>query len=176
MNEIYLTHYCHKNLEPFRSISFYTKKTNEIVSKLSLLPGKAYGRFRNYEWYASQRKETEEWLYKSFIEAGGIPKIYHPIYFVLGNSEYIKSCYGDDVRMYQIRLDEVSENEISFTLNDSMNIHVSGEERKVFTREDLFEYIKEQGSTLQDYIATLDKDHKYIEVQIWNSSYFTKYI
>jgi hypothetical protein len=176
MNEIVLTHYCHKDLEPFMSISSYSEKTDEIISRLSQLKGKAYGRFRNYEWYFSQRKETEQWLYNGFIERRGIPKTTNPIYFVLGNSEYIQSCYGGDVKIYQVRLDDVPENEISFTLSDSMSIHVSGEERKVLTKKDLFEYIENQGTTLLNYITHLDKNHKYIEAQIWNNSYFAQLV
>ena len=170
MDGIFLTHYCHKDLEPFRSISSYSEKTDEIVNRLSQLEGKAYNRFRNYEWYASQRKETEQWLYHGFIEGGGIPKITNPFYFVLGNSEYIQSCYGEDVKLYHIRLEEVCEKEISFTLSDSMYIHVSGEEKKVLTKKDLYEYIENQGITLLDYVIRLDKDHKYIEAQIWSNN------
>lgn len=177
MNEVLLTHYCHKDIKPFMSISSYSEKTDEIVSSLSQLKGKAYGRFRNYEWYASRRKETEQWLYHGFINQGGIPKITNPIYFTLGYSEYLQSCYGnDDVKTYQIRLDAVSEKEISFTLSDSMSIHVSGEEKRVLTKKNLFEYIENQGTTLLDYITHLDKNHKYIEAQIWNNSYFVRLV
>ncbi len=109
MDELFLSHYYHKDLEPFRSISLNTEKTDEIVSRLSQIRGKAYGRFRNYEWYSSQRKETEQWLYKNYVEAGGIPIISNPIYFILGNSEYLESCYGENVKIYRIRFDEILE-------------------------------------------------------------------
>lgn len=172
MDEVLLTHYCHKDLEPFRSIAVHTEKDNEVVSRLSQLPGEAYGRFRNYEWYAPLRKETEQWLYRNFVQIGGTPKILNPIYFVLGYSEYLEACYGKDVKIYQIKLDEISEQEISFTLSDSMSIHVSGEERKVLTKKDLYKFIENQKTTLQEYIIDLDNDHKYIEAQIWNNCYF----
>lgn len=166
---------CHKDSVPFMSITSYSEKTNEIVSKLSQLKGKAYGRFTNYyEWYAPRRKETEQWLYDGFIEKGGIPKITNPIYFTLGNSEYLQSCYGEDVKIYQIKLDDVLEKEISFTLSDSVSIHVSGEEKRVLTKKDLVTYVESKGTALLDYITHLDKNHKYIEAQIWNNSYFTQ--
>jgi hypothetical protein len=56
------------------------------------------------------------------------------------------------------------------------SIHVSGEERKVITRKELFFYIEKQGITLSDYISTINKDRKYIETQIWNNSYFANLI
>lgn len=174
LTDIFLTHYYHRDLEPFKSISCYSEKTDDIVNRLSQFESKAYGRFRNYEWYAPRRKETEQWLYKGFIESGGMPETENPIYFVLGDSEYLKSCYGGYVKTYQIRLNEIAEKDISFTLADSMSIHVSGEKREVLTKKDLFEYIKKQGTTLGDYIIQSDKDRKYIEAQIWNYCYFRK--
>jgi hypothetical protein len=168
MKGILLTHYYHKDFEPLKSILSDTETGNETVNRLSQLPEKAFKRFKNYEWYTVQRRGTEEWLYNRFVAMGGVPKVLNPIYFVLGDSEYLRTCYGENVRVLQIGLDEISEKEISFTLSDSMAIQVSGAEKNVLTKKALFEYIENQGVTLIDYINSLDEGHQYIEAQLWS--------
>lgn len=141
---------------------------------MSQLSEKAFKRFKNYEWYTVQRRGTEEWLYNRFVAMGGVPKVLNPSYFVLGDSEYLQTCYGQNVRTLQIGLDEISEKEISFTLSDSMAMYVCGGEKNVLTKKDLFEYIENKRATLFDYINSLDESHQYIEAQLWNNSYFSK--
>ena len=168
-----LVHYYNKDFASLKSISATTNVT-EIVGLLSEQECKAFNRFKNYEWYIAQRIGTEKWLHDVFFNQGGRPKIFTPIYFVLGNSEYLKMCYGENVGIIEIPLRDIDEEDISFTLSDSVSIHVSGENKLVLTKKTLIKYVSEQNNSLFDYIKQLDEQHCYIEAQIWNDSYFAK--
>lgn len=170
-----LSHYYNKNIEPLKSISRNKDNIEIVCELLRQQDGKSFNRFKNFEWYIQERTNTESWLFEAFKKIGGKPRVKAPIYFVLGNNSYLEECYGENVGIIQIPLEDIPKEDISFTLEDSMSIHVSGSDRAVFTIEMLLDYIDEQNMSLETYLEAMNRKHKYIEAQIWNDEYFEKY-
>lgn len=173
INSLTLCHYYHKNFNPLKSITA-TNDHIEIVESLANQTGKTFDRFRNYDWYIKNRIATEKWLYDKFIELYPAPKLTSPLYFVLGESQYLKVCYGDNARQISIPLNCIDEKDISFTLSDSMSIHVRNDEKKLYSKKTLIQLMQTQNICIYDYIRKLDEQNKYIEAQIWSDKYFEK--
>lgn len=167
-----LTHYYNKNAEALLSIS--ENACTSLINMLSQQEGKAYIRFKNYKWYLEQRNATEKWLYKSFIEKGGKPVITKPRYFTLGESPYLKTCFGVNVMEINISLNSVDEKDVSFTLDDSMAIQIDNKQKVVYTKKELFHIVKQKAITIDEFVKQKAKENSYIEAQIWNTKYFGK--
>ena len=62
----------------------------------------SFSRFtnRDFDGYYKKRIRTEDWLYKSFIALGGKPKTKAPLYFVLGESNYLSHWFENGTRYY----------------------------------------------------------------------------
>lgn len=175
METLLLTHYYSEEFEPMHSIIDCDERQRQVIVKqLSANPNKSYGRFRNFEWYIKNRMETEKWLYQEFIKLGGIPKLISPLYFILGSSNYLESCYGSQVKKIQVSIDIINECDISFTLTDSMAMYLSKDIKRVLTEKMLFELLGNNHNDLMEYIKNIDSEHKYIEAQVWNNEYFIK--
>lgn len=175
MSSLKISHYYSDEFKPFYNILNSNKEdSNHLLEMLKSNPNKAYNRFRNYDWYIEQREKTENWLYSEFVKLGGTPKSLHPLYFVLGESKYLKSCYGDTARVKSLYLHQVDTNEISFTLEDSLSIFVSKEShKKVYTYSGLFEELGANNESISRRVVQLYEQRKYIEVQVWNPIYCT---
>jgi len=165
-----LIHYFNGNMRALHTVSDgYCSE--DVLQILKSLTGRAFNRFRNYEWYIEQRVLTEKWLYESFLEIGGTPIIIHPRYFVLGESPYLCSCYGESVRQFRLPYDAVDETDISFTLNDSMKNYLDNN-KVIFTKSKLHDYAASCGMTIEALARDKAQHQEYIEAQIWNLRYF----
>ena len=117
----FLTHYYKTGNPPFRSLSALAdSEALKIASEFQNETALVYRRFKKYELYWLERRETERWLRNEFIKKGGQPKEEYPQYMVLGTSSYISEGYDDMCSEIRIPLSEFSEREISFTYPDSM--------------------------------------------------------
>lgn len=127
--------------------------------------GTAFGRFSDFENYYPKRIKTEKWLYNSFIEAGGNPQVKNPYYFVLHHSTYLSEWF-DNALITSILLKDIADEDISFTIGDSMSKATT----EIITKDDLVTMMNDF-TTIDQFLESLDVH--YIEAQLWNNQYFT---
>ena len=167
-----LVHYYSGILERLHSVT--ESCSDKVLLQLMKRPEKAYKRFQNYEWYIANRKATETWIYEQFEAKGGNPQTRYPRYFVLGENRYLASGFGEEWNKVVIELENVDEKDVSFTLDDSMKLHVSGMARVVLTKEELIRYAIEKRGSLEAFVKEKESRNEYVEAQIWNPKYWEK--
>ncbi len=176
IEELYITNYCDKRCSPMHSITSVPRveafSLAQNYSQYASTSFNSFSRFtdRDFEGYYEKRVRTEEWLYNSFIEIGGRPKSSHPLYFVLGESDYLKHWFENGV-ITKILLKDIDPFDISFTYGDSMSKMDSEERMNPFNKDALFMYIYQTTSDVGSFLNELNKQNKYIEVQLWNDAY-----
>lgn len=152
-----LIHYYDPTMPPLRSITECC--SGDVIKKLSDMDGQAFHRFRNFDWYAKQRNQTEKWLYDAFVQRGGRPTLVHPRYFVLGESKLLRYGFGGNAATIRIPLDRVDGAHVSFTLDDSMKLFLDAEQPRIWLKDEIVEKM-------------LSAKGAYVEAQIWDLRYF----
>lgn len=176
MQELYITNYCDKRCSPMSSITrLPAKEARSVARELSKHAGNfftSFSRFRDkdFDGYYKKRIRTEEWLYNSFIQLGGKPKNAHPLYFVLGESKYLKDWFENGVET-KLLLNDIDFDDISFTFGDSMAKMDFADRMNLFNKESLFKFIYENTNDVSLFLNELNKQNKYIEVQLWSDDY-----
>lgn len=177
MNEtLYITNYCDKKCSPMDSITkLPVNEAYSLAKNLSQYAGTSFTSFsrfsdKDFDGYYKKRIRTEEWLYRSFIALGGKPRHSHPIYFVLGESTYLNEWFDDGIQT-KLLLNDVDAADISFTYGDSMSMMDSEARMNPFTEETLLQFIHETTYDINAFLNELDKQNRYIEVQLWNDRY-----
>lgn len=177
---LYITNYCDRRCSPLDSITrISTEDAYSLAKKLSQYAGDSFtsfSRFRekDFDGYYKKRLRTEEWLYNSFIELGGKPQNAHPIYFVLGESRYLNEWFENGIKI-EILLSNIDFVDVSFTFGDSMSKMDSDDRMNLFTKESLFNFIYETTDDVSSFLNKLNKQNKYIEVQLWNDIYIEEF-
>ena len=161
-----VVHYYNEAFMPLRSIT--EELSAKLAERLSLQSGKAFGRFRNLEWYVNARRETEEWLLESFTAKGGNPQTRYPRYFVLGESAELEKNFGANAGRIVLEWENLDPQDVSITLDDSMKIHVSGSERRVYTKNELNDYAISNYGSLEALVKHKQEAGEFVEVQVWN--------
>ena len=161
-----VVHYYNEAFMPLRSIT--EELSAELAERLSLQSSKAFGRFRNLEWYVNARRETEEWLLESFTAKGGNLLTRYPRYFVLGESAELEKNFGANAGRIVLEWENLDPQDISITLDDSMKIHVSGSERRVYTKNELNDYAISNYGSLEALVKHKQEAGEFVEVQVWN--------
>lgn len=167
-----LYYYLEPGRTPFLSItSLSNDKAKDIAAELAPGTTSPKNRFcaEDFPGYYEKRLATEKWLYRSFIEKGGDPITEHPIYFTLGESNFLHKWFGNGT-VYSISLKDVQTNRVSFTLGDSMALYGT-RSTKVLTSKELSDLLDRYSI---DEIKR-DCDIQYIEAQLWYDD-FTEYI
>lgn len=176
MQELYITNYCDKRCSPMSSITRLPIKEAYLVAKeLSKHAGDSFTSFsrfsdKDFDGYYKKRMRTEEWLYNSFVKLGGKPKNAHPVYFVLGESIYLKDWFENGVET-KLLLSDIDSDDISFTFGDSMAKMDSADRMSLFNKESLFKFIYENTNDVGLFLNELNKQNRYIEVQLWSDVY-----
>ena len=172
-----LTHYSSRLSDrPNRTFLTITEhnpsQQHEIAKRLSKEVGRALRRFdeKSFDDYLLRRTQTEEWLYESFLELGGVPEVAHPYYFIVGENEQLRRDFGNDARVFQIDTKDILSCHISFTLGDSMGVFSSSACKIVYTLEQIEERISEEGY-IKIQMEGLPLYHQYIEAQLWSKKY-----
>jgi hypothetical protein len=129
----------------------------------------------DFDGYYKKRLRTEEWLYDSFLALGGKPQNEHPLYFVLGESNYLNNWYEDCITT-RILLDLIDVTDISFTFGDSMSRMDSEDRKNPFNKETLINFISETSSEIHMFLDDLNRKNRYIEVQLWNDRYVKDFL
>jgi hypothetical protein len=116
-----LTHYYHKNDNPFQNLSSLAdEKALSVISNLRDRAGAVYRRFRNPEQYLMQRREAENWVRREFIKKSGQPASVYPHYFVIERARWIEAGYNGESLALQFPVSAFQPEQISFTYPDSM--------------------------------------------------------
>lgn len=174
--KLYITNYCDKRCSPFTSS---TRLSNvdacSLAKKLSRYAGTTFTTFsrftdKDFDGYYKKRIHTEEWLYSKFIELGGKPKNTTPLYFVLGESSYLNDWFENGMKT-KLLLSHIDSDDVSFTFGDSMSKMDSEDRMDPFNKETLFKFIHEISEDVISFLIDLNKQNRYIEVQLWNDIY-----
>lgn len=165
-----ITHYYTQNSKPFQSITDLPTSLRQNLCKLfTPNTNRAFIRFKDYDTYINNRIKTEEWLYYEFIKIGGIPLVYHPLYFVLGESTYLKNCFGKNTLAMQLDITHIPATDISFTLRDSVQLYLSAvEPHDIYNIERLNRWINLHFSSMPQLENYMNQRHIYVEAQLWN--------
>lgn len=178
-DNLYITNYCNKNCSPLASITrLPIAEAYALAEKLSQYAGEtftSFSRFRNpdFDGYYKKRVRTEKWLYNSFVALGGKPENTAPVYFVLGESNYLNDWFENGTRT-ALLLKDIDSSDISFTFGDSMAKIDSKDRMDPFTKESLFNFIYKSSTDIVSFLNKLNKQNIYIEAQLWNDIYVKK--
>lgn len=175
-SDLYITNYCDTRCSPADSLTkLPIDEAYSLAKQLSQHTGPSFNSFsrfsdNDFDGYYKKRIRTEEWLYSSFTALGGYPQSAHPVYFVLGSSTYLNQWFEHGLQT-RLLLDSIDPADISFTYGDSMSIMDSENRMNVFNKESLFRFIKQSTSDIPLFLSELDRQNRYIEVQLWNDKY-----
>lgn len=173
---LYITNYCDKRCNSFHSITRLSESEALLLAddlSQHVEPSfTSFSRFQRSDFpgYYKKRVRTEKWLYDSFLALNGEPKTSSPLYFVLGESTYLENWYKNGIKT-QLPLDIISPSEISFTIGDSMGIIDKEDRIEPLTKEGLLDFISNKSNDIFSFLHDLNKNNRYIEVQLWNDSY-----
>ncbi len=186
----YLTHYYNIDIGPFQSLSALPDP-EALKIMAELCDDTPYGeRFKNPVQYLNERKATEQWVRKAFIEKGGRPRDDFPIPMVLGSSKWLVEAAPIPDKHGEIRipLSVFSKGDVSFTYPDSMVSRWFSREKpvelyqpelhgKVFTVSEILSIVEKKGMPEEDWEVRLPKDiAPYIEAQVWNHTLLFDYL
>lgn len=178
MNPLYITNYRDERSSPLDSLTrLSTEDAYSLARKLSQHADASFTSFSrfssgDFEGYYQKRLRTEEWLYSSFIALGGRPGHAHPLYFVLGESTYLKHWFGEGITT-RLLLSDIDPAHISFTYGDSMSKLDSPDRMELFSLESLLHFIRKSTSDIASFLEELNQQNRYIEVQLWSDEYLS---
>lgn len=183
-----LTHYYRKDSRPFLSLSALSEEEALKIMENLYQDNAMWGRFKNPLRYIRERRQTEEWVRKSFIAKGGKPKKSFPIYMVLGRCPKLEESVGtDELQKIEIPLSYFEEEDVSYTFIDSMYSLVLGKDKppeyyqpdyhgKVFTLSEIKVIIEKKGEPVEGWWGNLPEDFfPYIEAQVWHQEKLFEY-
>jgi len=177
-NNYVITHYFSPHTAKLRNIMSYSElEKAQIISILQNMQGIGFNRFKKHKFYMRIRMKTEQWLYEEFILGGGKPSTSTPIYFVFGQSPHMSTWYGHDTLSVTLNLAEIAEDDISFTIKDSLMTYIlesNNAYRRVFNKREIINIVEcNDKKDFHDYYFI---HNKYIEAQLWNYQYLAQYM
>ena len=184
---MFLTHYYHKDSQPFQTLSSLTKEEAlEVISTLHERSGAVYRRFSNPKQYLELRHETEQWLRDEFIKKGGKPASVYPQYFVVERALWIEEGYEGQSYAVQMPIEAFKPEQVSFTYSDSMvSYWLKSQTAKAFYRAEYHGqvFLMDEISKIIDKFRIPDQEWRFeeerkydffIEAQIWANLDFLK--
>ncbi len=172
MNDLCLMHYCHLDCEPFQNIlRLPQEEAFSLAAQLaSAHPGAtAFHRFADFINYYPRRMETDRRLRAAFISRGGQPSETHPLSFTLQTNDYLDAWFGHG-RVYELPLICIPEEQISFTLGDSMSTLEKQGSFTLLTIRDLQDRILAHPEGTAGFLRDAAQQHTYIEAQLWDNA------
>ena len=98
---------------------------------------------------------------------GGNPKLLHPYSFTLMECEYLKGWFDSSDKII-ISLDDIPDDQVSFTLGDSCALMMHGNEPTVLTKKLLLERIEAFDGSVDVFLKQSLGKYPYVEVQLWD--------
>ncbi|MCR5120168.1 MAG: hypothetical protein K6B44_11195 [Lachnospiraceae bacterium] len=170
MDKLYITHYYYPGTDPWKNIMDLPE--DEAFRMAEILANAhrdttSFGRFADFENYYPARKKADAFVREQFVKLGGNPRLQHPYSFTLMECEYLRKWFDSSDKII-IALEDIPDDQISFTLGDSCAMVVHGNEPEVLTKKDLLERIETcNGSTEVFFKESLGK-YAYVEAQLWD--------
>lgn len=167
----YLYHYYEEDIGPFVNLSdISTDRAEEVLSEIRNR-GETFASKRSPD-YLVVRRELEQMARKMFIEKGGKPKRDVPHYMTLGSCPWLYEWYKNGKEL-KIHIEKFNAELVSFTYGDlfpTMRYNDGKPYRgKVFTKEEIFEVIKEFGLPQEWNKDGKSGPERYIEAQVWDN-------
>lgn len=144
MDKLYITHYFYPGTDPWKNIMILPeedafRKAEELANAHP--DTTSFGRFADFENYYPARKKADQFVREKFIQLGG--KII-------------------------IDLDDVPDDQVSFTLGDSCALMIHGNEPVVLTKKMLYEHIEACNGSVDVFLKESLGNYAYVEVQLWD--------
>ena len=171
VDDLNIVNYCHPSCKPLQNIMRLPKdRAFQLAREMAEQNREttAFYRFADFENYYPERLETDRQLYSRFVELGGRPLQKHPLSFVLQGSDYLESWFDNGI-VTTIPLCRIPSDRISFTYGDSMSVRKRQGSFTMLTKDMLFERIADYEGTLEDFLADVAAQYRYMEVQVWDN-------
>ena len=169
MEKIYITHYYYPGTDPWKNImSLPEDEVFRVAKELSEThpDTTCFGRFADFENYYPARKKADAFVREKFIGLGGNPKLEHPYSFTLLESDYLREWFNNSEKII-FDLENIPDDQVSFTLGDSCALIVHGKEPVVLTKKLLFERIEKFNGSVDVFLKETLGSYAYVEVQVW---------
>ena len=102
-----------------------------------------------------------------FAALGGKPVLAHPYSFTLMECEYLRKWFSNGEKIV-LNLEDIPDDQISFTIGDSCAQITNGTEPEVLTKEMLMKRIHGCGDSVSTFLEKALGKFAYVEVQLWN--------
>ena len=170
MEKLYITHYYYPGTDPWKNIMDLPEE--EAFRMAGILAKEhpdttSFGRFADFENYYPARKKADAFVRESFIRSGGNPKLQHPYSFTLLECEYLRKWFDSSDKII-IDLEDIPDDQISFTLGDSCALMIHGNEPVVLTKKNLLERIKACNGSVEEFFKESLGKYAYVEAQLWD--------
>lgn len=170
MDKLYITHYFYPGTDPWKNIMLLPEE--EAFRKAKELADAhpdttSFGRFADFENYYPARKKADAFVRERFIKLDGKPKLRNPYSFTLLECEYLRDWFDSSDKII-IDLDDVPDDQVSFTLGDSCALMIHGNEPVVLTKKMLYERIEVCNSSVDVFLKESLGNYAYVEVQLWD--------
>ena len=170
MNKLYITHYFYPGTDPWKNIMLLPedeafRKAEELA--VAHPDTNSFGRFADFGNYYPARKKADAFVRERFIELGGNPKLPNPYSFTLMECEYLRNWFNSSDKII-IDLDDIPDDQVSFTLGDSCALMLHGKEPVVLTKKLLYERIEACGGSVDVFLKESLDGYAYVEVQLWD--------
>lgn len=169
MGNLFITHYYFPGTDPWKNIMLLPENEAFRVARelADAHPGMtSFGRFADFENYYPARKKTDEYVRKCFVRSGGKPVLQNPYAFTLMECEYLRKWFSGGEKII-LDLDEIPEDQISFTIGDSCAQITNGIEPEVLTKEMLTKKIRDLGDSVETFLEQSLGKFAYVEAQLW---------
>ena len=170
MNKMLITHYYYPGTDPWKNImNLPEQEAFRVAAELAAAHPEttSFYRFADFRNYYPRRKRADEYVREAFIRLGGKPKLLHPYFFVLTESEYLKEWFDCKDKIV-LDLADVPEDQVCFTSGDSCALLQQGVEPVVLTKGMILEGIRECGGAVDTFLEKTRGENHYIEVQLWD--------
>ena len=170
MDKLYITHYYYPGTDPWKNIMLLSEEEafHKAEELANLYPNTtSFGRFADFENYYPARKKADAFVHERFIQLGGNPKLEHPYSFALMECEYLREWFNSSDKII-IDLEDIPDDQVSFTLGDSCALMIHGNEPVVLTKKMLLERIEACNGSTEAFFKKYLGKYAYVEVQLWD--------
>ena len=155
MDKLYITHYFYPGTDPWKNIMLLPEE--EAFRKAKELADAhpdttSFGRFADFENYYPARKKADAFVRERFIKL---------------ECEYLRDWFDSSDKII-IDLDDVPDDQVSFTLGDSCALMIHGNEPVVLTKKMLYERIEACNGSVDVFLKESLGNYAYVEVQLWD--------
>lgn len=102
-----------------------------------------------------------------FAALGGKPVLAHPYSFTLMECEYLRKWFSNGEKIV-INLEDIPDDQISFTIGDSCAQITNGTEPEVLTKDMLMKRIHGCGDSVNSFLEGSLGKFAYVEAQLWD--------